>query len=141
MTARVSAWVLLALGGFGLAMHHAFPIIARFALDRPSSCMMQVVSGIACIGCRGTRSAFSFANGNLLQSFLFNPMVAIGFFGLAVWALVVGTTGRNFDIRLSKPVRVLMWITLIAILAGSWIYVIRAEWAEYRPGPWPLYRT
>ena len=136
--ARVSALCLLVIGGIGITLHHLIPAISVFALNRPAACMLKQASGVACIGCRGTRAVFAFANGHVVQSFLFNPMVALAGAGLFGWAIGVTITARNFDLRLSRPGWRLLWILIVAALAGVWIYVIFAERSEYTPEPWPL---
>jgi hypothetical protein len=138
--ALVCAWVLLAFLALGLVLHHTLPQIARFALDRPANCSLKTLAGFACVGCRGTRAAFAFANGNLLQAFLFNPLVATLGFCLATWALLVALTRKNLQLRLSGPAVRLFWIAAAAFAVGSWIFVICAERTAYNPGPcpWPM---
>lgn len=140
LSARVCAIVITVFAAAGVTIHHLLPAVSRFVLDRPSTCLFKLSSGVACIGCRGTRSAFALANGDLVQCFLFSPMVAIFSFFFVGWAFFVTFTGRNVDILLTPPVRRLFWILVVAVLAGNWIYVICAEQAGYTPPPWPLTR-
>ena len=140
LTARVWAWVILGLLGLGLTVHHVFPQISRLLLERPATCSMKTLTGVACIGCRGTRSAFAFANGNLVQAFLFNPLIAVLAISVTVWAVVVVVSRKNLDWRLSRPGVRLFWIVAVAIAIGSWIFVICAERVSYNPEPWPIYR-
>lgn len=137
LLARVWAWTILGLFGLGLTVHHAFPQISQLLLSRPATCSMQTLTGVACIGCRGTRSVIALANGNLLQAFLYNPLILVVAVFVLIWAVCVALTRKNLDWRMSRPSVRLFWIVAAAIAIGSWIFVICAERASYNPEPWP----
>lgn len=121
---RIAAWVVLSLGVLGILLVNLVPSIERWALDRPATCSLKLLTNFPCLACRGTRSAFAFANGNLLQSFLFNPAAALLAAATLIWSGIVVFRRRSPSLNWPKPFHQLGGILIVAGLVGNWIYIV-----------------
>jgi len=128
---RASRWVrVAAVGLLGLIVAvivfiHRAPQFEFFLKAQPANCMLKRMTGIPCLGCRGTRAAFAFAHGDLAQSLVFNPLAfALGVFILG-WTLLMALTGRYPAVSFQEPWGKLAILLLIFFLIGNWAYVIR----------------
>ncbi len=119
-------WLLVSLGGFlGLA------IWLWIRLPMPA-CIFHSLTGLPCLTCGATRSAWQFLHGHFTTSFLFNPLAFASYCGILLFdlyaAAVLVSGGRR--LRVSKfsrqDKRVLRTLALI-VLAGNWLYLITAH--------------
>ena len=116
-------WLLVSLGAFlGLALWLA----AR--LPTPQ-CVFHTLTGLPCVTCGATRSAFQFLHGHFAASFFFNPLAFLAFCSVLaydLYALVMLAT-RAPRLRLgnfSRSEKLLARGAVIILLAGNWLYLL-----------------
>lgn len=116
-------WLLVSLGAFlGLALWLA----AR--LPTPQ-CVFHTLTGLPCVTCGATRSAFQFLHGHFSASFFFNPLAFLAFFSVLaydLYALVMLAT-RAPRLRLgnfSRSEKFLARCAVIILLASNWLYLL-----------------
>lgn len=97
-------------------------------------CLFQMITGLYCPGCGGTRAALSLLHGQILRSLLYNPIPACLLFGGAwcVGAVLLERKrgGRkkgeghgneeSGEVFLPRPIRQYLWI-LLAVTAVSFL--------------------
>ena len=125
-TTRLTAAGATAAGLLALGLIHLLPSLGPFFLGRPSWCSMKIVFGIPCLACRGTRSAFALAHGEVAQAFTLNPLACIAVLATAGWLAKVTLTGRTLSPTTARPWSLLGWLLLGAALLANWAYVIVA---------------
>jgi Protein of unknown function (DUF2752) len=116
-------WLLVSIGAFlGLALWFA----AR--LPTPP-CAFHTLTGLPCVTCGATRSAFQFLHGQFSASLFFNPLVFFAFCSVLVYdlyALVMLAT-RSPRLRFgnfSHSEKLLARSAAIILLAGDWLYLL-----------------
>ena len=116
-------WLLVSLGAFlGLALWFA----AR--LPTPQ-CVFHTLTGVPCVTCGATRSAFQFLHGHFYVSLFFNPLAFFAFCSVLaydLYALVILATDAarvRFD-NFSHSEKLLVRGAVIILLAGNWLYLL-----------------
>ena len=116
-------WLLVSLGAFlGLALWFA----AR--LPTPQ-CVFHTLTGLPCVTCGATRSAFQFLHGHFSASLFFNPLAFLAFCSVLaydLYALVMLAT-RAPRLRFgnfSRSEKLLARGAVIILLAGNWLYLL-----------------
>ena len=116
-------WFLVSLGTFlGLALWFA----AR--LPTPQ-CAFHTLTGLPCVTCGATRSAFQFIHGHFATSLLFNPLAFLAFCSVTIFDLyalaVLITRAPRFRLRnFTRAEKLLARRGGIALLAGNWLYLL-----------------
>lgn len=119
-------WLVASLGGFlGLAVWFA----AR--LPTPH-CIFHSLTGLPCLTCGATRSAYQFFHGHLVASFLFNPLAFVAYcavivFDLYALVILVTRTPRLRFGKFSRIEKLLARAAVIVLLAANWIYLLTAR--------------
>ncbi len=91
-------------------------------------CMFFKITGLPCLSCGMTRSAFAFSHLDFSSALKFNPLFALSIFGLSILAMIDLTlffTGRRY-IRWNLTVehwKIIRWI-IIAVIGLNWLYLI-----------------
>ncbi len=116
-------WLLVSLGAFlGLALWFA----GRFPTPQ---CVFHALTGLPCVTCGATRSAFQFLHGHYSASLFFNPLAFLGYCSVLaydVYALIILATRapRLRIVNISRSEKHLARGTVIILLAGNWLYLI-----------------
>ena len=113
---------LMAAGGLAVRFLHLDRLGITF-------CSFKAATGIPCMTCGGTRTLALVARGDLAGALAMNPLVAVGFFLLVLWALAdlaLWTRGRALGLSLGPRARTLVIVAGIAALVANWAYVIAA---------------
>ena len=118
--------LLVSLGTFaGLALWRW----ARLAMPR---CVFHSLTGLPCVTCGATRSAWQFLHGHFLASLVFNPLAFLAYCGVLLfdlYAAAVLLSGsprfrmHNFSHREKAILRGLV----VSALAANWLYLIAAK--------------
>lgn len=116
-------WLLVSLGTFlGLALW--------FVVRLPTpQCAFHTLTGLPCVTCGATRSAFQFIHGHFANSLLFNPLAFLAFCSVTIFdlyaATVLITRAPRFRLRnLTRAEKLLARGGGIALLAGNWLYLL-----------------
>ncbi len=119
-------WLLISLSAFlGLLLW----LSAGLATPR---CAFRALTGLPCLTCGATRSAWQFLHGHFLTSLRFNPLAFLGYCGIAIfdlYAMAVLIT-RTPRLRLSNFTRIeklAARILVVALLFGNWLYLVVAR--------------
>jgi hypothetical protein len=119
-------WLLVSLGTFlGLALWSA----ARLPMPQ---CVFHTLTGLPCVTCGATRSAFQFLRGHFVASLVFNPLAFLTFCSVVaydLYALLVLAT-RAPRLRLgnfSRADKRLARAGVSIFLAGNWFYLLTAR--------------
>jgi hypothetical protein len=115
--------LLVSLGAFlGLALW--------FAASLPTpQCVFHTLTGLPCVTCGATRSAFQFLHGHFSASFIFNPLAFLAFCSVLaydLYALVMLAT-RAPRLRFgnfSRSEKRIARGAVIILLAGNWLYLL-----------------
>ena len=119
-------WLLVSLGAFvGLAFWFA----AR--LPTPQ-CAFRTLTGLPCVTCGATRSAFQFLHGHFSASLFFNPLAFVAFccvLAYDLYALVIlATRGPRLRFgNFSRSEKLLARTAAIILLAGNWLYLLNVR--------------
>lgn len=119
-------WLLVSLGG-------AIGLAAWLAARLPTpQCTFYSLTGLPCVTCGATRSAFHFLHGHFLTSFLFNPLAFLAFCGVVVFdfyalaVLITGAPRLRFSDFSSAQKRLLRGAAIL-LLAANWLYLLIAR--------------
>lgn len=119
-------WLVVSLGGF-------LGLVVWLAARLPTpGCPFHSLTGLPCLTCGATRSAYQFLHGHFVASFLFNPLAFVAYCGLIlfdIYALVVLIT-RSSRLRFgnfSPNEKLLLRWAAGVLLAGNWIYLLTAR--------------
>jgi hypothetical protein len=116
-------WLLVSLGTvLGLALWFA----AR--LPTPQ-CAFHTLTGLPCVTCGATRSAFQFLRGHFAASLLFNPLAFLAFCSVTIFDLyavaVLIMRAPRFRLRnFTHAEKLLARGGAIALVAGNWLYLL-----------------
>ena len=116
-------WLLVSLGtllGFALWLAARLPM---------PPCVFHTLTGLPCITCGATRSAFQFLHGHFVASLVFNPLAFITFcsvtiFDLYAVAVLITRAPRFRLINFTDAEKLLVRGGGIALLAGNWLYLL-----------------
>jgi hypothetical protein len=119
-------WLLISLSAFlGLSLW------LSAGLETPR-CAFRALTGLPCLTCGATRSAWQFLHGHFHSSLRFNPLAFLAYCGIAIFdlyatAVLITHTPRlrltNFTRIEKRAVRILV----VAILFGNWLYLLIAR--------------
>jgi len=87
-------------------------------------CTFKDISGIPCPACGFSRGMLSLLQGNVLQAWLYNPLLfsVLGlFFILTAVRLLFG---RQLQLKPQPGERPLAWIGAIGLVLANWVYII-----------------
>ena len=95
-------------------------------------CTFRALTGLPCLTCGATRSAWQFLHGHFLTSLRFNPLAFLAYCGIAVFDLyaIAVLIARTPRLRLSNFTRfekLVVRILVIALLSGNWLYLVVAR--------------
>jgi hypothetical protein len=116
-------WLLVSLGTlFGFALWFA----ARLPMPQ---CVFHTLTGLPCVTCGATRSAFQFLHGHFVASLVFNPLAFITFCSVTVFdlyavAVLITRAPRFRLINFTDAEKLLVRGGGIALLAGNWLYLL-----------------
>ncbi len=116
-------WLTVSLGaGVVLAIWFA----AR--LPTPQ-CAFHNLTGLPCLTCGATRSAYHFLHGNFAASFLFNPLAFAAYcatlaFDLYAAAVLFAHAPRLRFTNFSSGERRIARVAVFLLLAGNWFYLL-----------------
>jgi hypothetical protein len=116
-------WLLVSLGAFlGLALWFA----ARFPAPR---CVFHALTGLPCVTCGATRSAFQFLHVHFSASLLFNPLAFLDYCSVLAYDLyaLISLATRAPRLRFgnfSHSEKLLARGVVIILLAGNWLYLL-----------------
>ena len=92
-------------------------------------CAFLAVTGLPCVTCGATRSAFQFLHGHFSASLFFNPLAFVAFCSVLaydLYALVI-LAARAPRLRFgnfSRSEKLLARAAVIILLAGNWLYLL-----------------
>ncbi len=116
-------WLMVSSGTF-------LSLALWFALRLPTPhCVFHSITGLPCLTCGASRSAYQFLHGHLVASFLFNPLsflviCALIAFDLYALAIVLMRARRFRPGSFSATQKLLARSLVIAILAANWLYLL-----------------
>ena len=116
-------WLLVSLGTLlGFALWFA----ARLPMPQ---CVFHTLTGLPCVTCGATRSAFEFLHGHFVASLVFNPLACITFcsvtiFDLYAVAVLITRAPRFRLINFTDAEKLLVRGGGVALLAGNWLYLL-----------------
>lgn len=124
-------WMALWLGAVGLLAAWTFPLWRAFY---PIACPLKSIAGIPCAFCGGTRAVHAWAHGHLLESWLLNPLVAVGaaaatlYLPYALFCVLTRAERRlrltGFGAESSLMTRWSVRLAAAGVLLANWIYLI-----------------
>jgi len=119
-------WLLISVSTF-LAL--SLWLSAGLATPR---CAFRALTGLPCLTCGATRSAWQFLHGHFLTSLRFNPLAFLAYCGIAIFDLyaIAVLIARTPRLRLSNFTRfekLVVRILVIALLSGNWLYLVVAR--------------
>lgn len=122
-------WLSASLASLGLAA-------GWFVLGLPwPHCAFHDLTGLPCMTCGMTRSAFQFFHGKFLFSLRWNPLVFAALCGLSIFnayaliVLVMRAPRLRIAFRSHAEKKYARFI-VIAVLASNWVYLL-AHWRTY----------
>jgi hypothetical protein len=116
-------WLLVSLGTLlGFVLWFA----ARLPMPQ---CVFHTLTGLPCVTCGATRSAFQFLHGHFVASLVFNPLAFITFCSVTIFDLyavtVLITRAPRFRlINFTDAEKLLVRGGGVALLAGNWLYLL-----------------
>ena len=94
-------------------------------LNRPVQlCLLKNLTGYPCPTCGLTRGSLSFLKGNIIQAWLYNPLLFSILGILAVLFLIRIVFAKSIKVTLTKSERLACWILAILLVLINWFYVI-----------------
>ncbi len=112
----ITGWILIIAA---LSVTLAGPPGLRFLLRLPP-CLLHVVTGLYCPGCGGTRAVLALAQGNLLLSLRYHPLV-LPSAAAAAWFMISQTIARLSRGRLNVGMHfreIYLWIALCIVIVN-----------------------
>lgn len=100
----------------------------RFGLPTPL-CPLHALTGIPCPTCGLTRGLGCLLHGNLMEAFLFNPLLMVlllcaGFYLLYAGVVVIGRLPRLRWEPLSRRASVFIRVGVVLLIAANWVYLL-----------------
>ena len=108
----------------------ALAVFAWMSLGLPTPlCPLHVVTGIPCPTCGLTRGLGCLLHGNLMEAFLFNPLLMVlllgaGFYLLYAGVVVIGRLPRLRWEPLSRRTSVCVRVGVALLVAANWVYLL-----------------
>jgi len=111
----VLAWSVLGIALVWLSAHFHQPV---------QLCLIKRLTGVPCPTCGFTRGAIALLNGNVVQAWLFNPLLylVLGLFFAAVVIRIIWA--RGIRISLTGKERLAAWVLAGTLFFANWAYVI-----------------
>jgi hypothetical protein len=122
-------WLTVSVTSLGLAATWF-----AFALPWPH-CLFHDLTGRPCMTCGMTRSAIQFFHGHFLGAIQWNPLVFAALCGLSIFNayafVVLVTRAPRLRIALfSRCEKISIRVSLVALLALNWIYLL-LNWRDF----------
>lgn len=116
--AYVIGWLIVAGIFAASVVLHRVPV----TLSRRSHCMMQIVTGLYCPGCGGTRAVLALLLGHIRLSFYFHPLIV---YIAAIFAAYMLTHTAEYlsrgRLRISLHFHILFVYIAIGLVLVNWI--------------------
>lgn len=94
-------------------------------LDRPVHlCLLKRFTGFPCPTCGFTRGLFSMMHGDIIQTWLYNPLLFSALILLFIVTAFRIISGRSLRVYLTRTERQITWTISFVLLFVNWIYVI-----------------
>jgi len=114
--------VMIVLIWVGLAGTAAF-LAGRNRHDI-SLCLFRTVTGLPCPTCGASRGCLSILEGNVLEGWLYNPLLFTALLVGAAVLLIRLVLGRALRLGLNPVEKIVAWSAGAALVLGNWIYLI-----------------
>ena len=88
-------------------------------------CLFKIVTHVPCPTCGGSRGLHSFLSGDIINGWMFNPLL---FTVLIAWGAILtvrGITARSVRLHFSSAGKKIAWVAAIILFVCNWIYLIR----------------
>jgi Protein of unknown function (DUF2752) len=94
-------------------------------------CAFRAVTGLPCLTCGATRSAWQFLHGHFLASIRFNPLAFVAYCGIAIFdlyalAVLIARAPRLRLNNFTRAEKLAVRILIVVLLSGNWVYLILA---------------
>jgi len=118
-----AVWIVLAWTGLGAAVLW----LSSYYSSSVQLCLIKNLTGYPGPTCGFTRGALLFLKGNILQSWLYNPLLfsAIGIYCLLVAVRII--FARGISVHLTRQERGMFWAAAVVLFFSNWAYVIFRE--------------
>ena len=119
-------WLVISLSAFlGLVLW------LSAGLATPS-CAFRALTGLPCLTCGATRSAWQFLHGHFLTSMRFNPLAFLAYCGIAIFdlyalAVLIARAPRLRLNNFTRTEKLALRILVVAVLSGNWLYLLVAR--------------
>ena len=105
-------------------------LVESGVLSHSLFCPFKSITGIPCLTCGTTRALGAMSHFDMVDAFLFNPLVTAGIFIIWAWGLVslYGLAARHAMpmIKADGAAAMTLRITVIAIAFANWAYLAGA---------------
>jgi hypothetical protein len=119
-------WLLISVTAF-------FLLVLWLSAGLPTPrCAFRAFTGVPCLTCGATRSAWQFLHGHFLTSMRFNPLAFVAYCGVAVFdlyalAVLIARAQRLRLTKFTRTEKLAVRILVAALLFGNWFYLILAR--------------
>lgn len=113
-------------GGLALAGLAASRLLVPLLRLAPP-CAFHALTGLPCPSCGATRSAVFLAQGQLVRSFLINPLFFFLYVGLLLWGaldLYLTVRKEKLVLKLTSTEKWLLRLGVLMAVAANWLYLI-----------------
>lgn len=119
-------WPVWAIGvvAVWLALVGATCIVSSITHHEFTTCLLKLTTGTPCPTCGTTRMCLSLLHGQVVQAFLFNPLMFVVFSVAGLGLLLRFAFRLGVKIDLTRAEGRIVWILAICALALNWVYVI-----------------
>jgi hypothetical protein len=95
-------------------------------------CGFRALTGLPCLTCGATRSAWQFLHGQFVTSMRFNPLAFVAYCGIAIFdlyalAVLIARAPRLRLNNFTRGEKLAARIVVVALLSANWLYLLLAR--------------
>ncbi|MEM7228358.1 MAG: DUF2752 domain-containing protein [Planctomycetota bacterium] len=114
----------LAIVGVWGALILAIQLLDRARGTTTTVCMFKRFTGVECPTCGSTRATVALARGDVVDAFLWNPLIMVIMLGATIWLVLSVGFARTVRLDMPRRHRWIVPLVTIALVLINWSYVL-----------------
>lgn len=120
---RISVWAVITAGIWGI-FTAVLIAISKYKNTPIDTCLFKNITHVPCPTCGATRGCLRILHGNIIQGFLYNPLLFI-FLSVFTAVLIMKVVfGYAIRLKMNTREKIVIWTMITLLFILNWAYII-----------------